>query len=262
MNYFEAIVLGFIQGATEFLPISSSGHLIILRKIFNITEYSLLLEVALHIGTLISILIFWHKDYLSELKKIKEGEFSKIKKVFIGCIPAALVGFFLKENIKNIFYDINSLNYLFISYIVMSCLLYCSKYFKDNKDNSITYAYALLIGISQALAIIPGISRSGITIITALFLGISFKKSIEFSFILVIPILIFAGIDSFIAEYHLIIKDINTIIFFILGLLSSVLFGYFFLLLLQKIIIKNKFWYFSFYCLFISILLLIFTYGK
>ena len=262
MNYFEAIVLGFIQGSTEFLPVSSSGHLIILRKIFNITKYSLLLEVALHIGTLISILIFWYKDYLNELKKIQSGKFSKITKVFVGCIPAALVGFFLKENIKNTFYDINSINYLIVSYIFMSCLLYCSKYFNNNKNNSITYVYALLIGISQALAIIPGISRSGVTIVTALFLGISFKKSIEFSFMLVIPILIFAGIDSFIAEYHLIIKDLNTIIFFILSLLSSVIFGYFFLLLLQRIIIKNKFWYFSFYCLFISFLLVIFIYGK
>ena len=144
----------------------------------------------------------------------------------------------------------------------MACLLFYSKYFSDNKNDSITYIYALLIGISQAIAIIPGISRSGITIVTALFLGLSFKKAIEFSFMLVIPILIFAGLDSFIAEYHLIIKDINSIIFFTLGLVFSILFGYCFLLLLQKIVIKNKFWYFSFYFLFISILLVIFTYGK
>ena len=143
---------------------------------------------------------------------------------------------------------------------MMSLLLLSTKFFKKNNVDSISYINALLIGCVQAIAIIPGISRSGITIAIALLLGISFRASIKFSFILVIPILIFAGLDSIVTDYSLITQDINTILFLLTGVLFSSLSGYIFLFLLNKILINNKFWLFSFYCLFISILLLIFNY--
>tara|TARA_B100001540_G_scaffold192133_1_gene169356 strand:+ start:347 stop:1132 length:786 start_codon:yes stop_codon:yes gene_type:complete len=260
MNFYESILLGLVQGATEFLPVSSSGHLILLRKIFNINEMSLLLEVALHIGTLISILCFWFKDYLIEIKLILKGNLETLLKIIIGCIPAAIIGFFFKEDIRMYFYSINSISYLTVSYFMMSLLLLSTKFFKKNNVDSISYINALLIGCVQAIAIIPGISRSGITIAIALLLGISFRASIKFSFILVIPILIFAGLDSMVTDYSLITQDINTILFLLTGVLFSSLSGYIFLFLLNKILINNKFWLFSFYCLFISILLLIFNY--
>ena len=259
MNFFESILLGIIQGATEFFPVSSSGHLIIFRKIFNITEMSLILEVALHIGTLFSILFFWFNDYVKEIKKVASGNIELLIKVFIGCLPAAIVGFFFKDSIRQFFYDINSTtSYLIIAYMFMSLLLFITRLYKNNKNDTISYMHALLIGVMQAVAIIPGISRSGITIAAALILGISFKKSMEFSFMLVVPILIFAGFDTIISEYNLVIKDANLF----LGIISSFLSGYFFLSLLNKIIINNKFWFFSFYCLLISILLLSFSYGQ
>jgi len=261
MNYFESILLGLIQGATEFLPVSSSGHLILLRKIFDFHEMSLLLEVALHIGTLISILFFWFKDYLKEIKLIVSGNFETLLKVFIGCLPAGIIGFLFKDAIRIYFYDINSINYLIISYLLMSILLFSTKFFKSNSKDTISNTNALLIGCMQAIAIIPGVSRSGITIAIALILGISFKSSIKFSFILVIPILIFAGLDTIISDFSLITKDFNTVLFLLIGILFSSLSGYVFLVFLNKILINNKFWLFSFYCLLISILLLSFAYG-
>tara|TARA_B100001142_G_scaffold238086_1_gene236717 strand:+ start:2374 stop:3153 length:780 start_codon:yes stop_codon:yes gene_type:complete len=255
MNYLEYILLGVVQGLTEFFPISSSGHLLLLRKLFGINEGGLLIEVALHLGTLLSILFFW-KNFIGEkIQETFKGNFNYLSIIVVGSIPASIVGLLFEDQIKEYFFDISSMNYLIICYIVLTIIIFSTKYFIDNKNSKITYAYAFLIGMAQAMAIIPGLSRSGLTIFMALLLGLSFKKSMQFSFMLAIPILIFSSIYLIFNNMDLLLLDINFLMELLVGILSSFLIGYGILFMLEEIIDKGKFWYFSFYCLFISLVL-------
>ena len=253
MEYLEFILLGLLQGITEFFPISSSGHLLIGRKLFNMHRYGMTIEVFLHLGTLFSILIFWFKDIKYELKKFISGNKSYFLSIIIGILPAGIIGFFLNDYIENVFFDIHSIQYLAYNYLILSIIIFLSKFFMNGSDNNITFRNALLIGIVQSIAILPGFSRSGLTIIMGLYLGLNFKTSSKFSFMLAIPILIFAMINS-LYDYTFIISDnINSQL--ILGVAFSFISGYFILILLQRILKANKFWYFSFYCLFLSLVL-------
>lgn len=255
MNYLEYILLGVVQGLTEFFPISSSGHLLLLRKLFGIDEGGLLIEVALHLGTLLSILFFWKKFIYQKIKETLKGDFDYLSTIIIGSIPAGFIGFLFEEKIKDYFFDISSMNYLIVCYIVLAIIIFSTKYFINNKNSIITYPYAFLIGIAQAIAIIPGLSRSGLTIFMALLLGLSFKKSMQFSFMLAIPILIFSSIYLIFNNIELLLLDMNFLMELLVGILSSFLIGYGILFMLEKIINKGRFWYFSFYCLFISLVL-------
>ena len=143
----------------------------------------------------------------------------------------------------------------------MFVLVFITKYFHENNKTDIIYSHALLIGLIQCVAFMPGISRSGVTILVALILGYSFRRAIKFSFYLAIPILIFAG-------FKLILDNFNTLTFDLYmasrigaGFIASFVFGYLILHFLDVIIKNRKFWYFSFYCLLISILLLVYNYG-
>ena len=261
MSYLESFILGLIQGITEFLPISSSGHLLMFRSMLNIDSFDLLIEVSLHLGTLLAIFIYWKDFYLKEIDKFMDGDRKMFFNVLIGSIPAGIVGLLYKNQIKEYFFDIGSISYLAPIYFIMFLLIFFSKYFHNNNRNEISLINAFIIGIAQSIAILPGFSRSGLTIITALFMGISFKSSFKFSFLLSIPILLFAGIQLIISDYNLIFSDFEIMIKLGFGMLISVISGYYILVFLENVIDKNKFWYFSFYCLLISILLLSFSYG-
>lgn len=258
MSYIESILLGVIQGITEFLPISSSGHLLLGRSFFNIqTSISgSFIEVFLHGGTLLSILFYWKDDLINDIKKNINGESKLFLNIIIGTIPVGIIGLFFKDSIDNYFFDIQNIGYLSISYFFLAIILFLTKGKYKNADtyNNILYRFSLLIGIVQCFAIIPGISRSGITIAIAIFLGINKKKSINFSFMLAIPILFFTFIGSLIENFNL-FK--NSLLFWplILGFISSFITGYLMIGLLIKIVEKQRLWYFSIYCLFISIML-------
>ena len=112
MNLFESIILGVLQGITEFFPISSSGHLLIARKIFNINQLDLFLEVFLHTGTLLSILFYWRKEISIEIKKILNKNYEYFFQIILATIPAGLVGFLFKDEIENLFFNIQSIEYL------------------------------------------------------------------------------------------------------------------------------------------------------
>ena len=255
MQYLEIIILGLLQGVTEFLPISSSGHLLIGRKIFGINEYGILIEVFLHMGTLLAIIFYWNKDIKNEYKIFLSGDKNFFHCVIIGTIPALVVGLVLNDFIKNTFFDISSMKYLSFNYLILSIIIFSSKYVTDNKIENIVLKSAFLIGIAQSIAILPGFSRSGLTIIMGLYLGLNFKVATKFSFMLAIPILLFAAID-YIYNYIMISSlNQNISLLLILGFIESFISGYLMLLLLQKIIENKKLWYFSFYCLLISMVL-------
>ena len=253
IEYLEFILLGILQGITEFLPISSSGHLLLGRKLFNINEYGIIIEVFLHLGTLFSILLFWLSDIKYEIKKFTSGNSKYVNSIIIGTIPAAIVGFLFNDYIENIFFDTNSIKYLSYNYLLLSILIFISKYFMNGTKNEITYKFAFLIGVIQSFAILPGLSRSGLTIILGLYLGLNFKTSSKFSFMLAIPILIFASIHSLIDYLTFELFSINLQL--IIGSIFSFISGYYILIFLQRILQSNKFWYFSFYCFLLSMVL-------
>ena len=258
MNYIELILLGIIQGITEFLPISSSGHLLIGRSIFGIqsTGTGSFIEVFLHGGTLLSILLYWKNDLIDSVKKTITGKSNLFLNIVIATIPAGIIGLLFKKNIDNYFFNIENIYYLPIAYLFLAIILCLTKYkFKNyNMYNEMFYTFALLIGIAQCFAIIPGVSRSGMTIAIALFLGINQKTATNFSFMLAIPILTFSFIDSLFENFTL-LSDITLFWPLMIGFISSFLTGYFAIGLLVKMIEKNRLWYFSIYCLFLSFIL-------
>lgn len=264
MSILEIILLGLIQGFTEFFPVSSSGHLLIGKILLQTTEYGILVDIILHLGTLLSIVMYWRFDLKNQIKDICSGKLYLLHLLFLGSIPAAIIGLTLKDFIEINFF--NSLGYavfplfLIINYFFMSIIIFISKRYHDNVNTKITYFHAILIGIAQAIALMPGISRSGITIVAALILGYSFKNALKFSFYLAIPILLLSGLEIY-NQYHLLIINDGLISILIIGFLSSSIFGYFILTILNKIIIKQKYWYFSVYCFLIFITLTIYNYG-
>ena len=238
----QAIILGIVQGITEWLPISSSGHLVIMQHLFNITP-PLLFDVMLHFGTLIVIfLVFWQ-----DIKKIALSLFNKKYKnyrkilyfIIIGSIPIALVGYFLHDSIESLFTNIRAVA---IALIFTGALLYLSE-LKKEKKRKLTLLDSILVGIMQAVALVPGVSRSGSTISTALILGVKRIEAARFSYLLVIPAIIGATVYEITN-----ISQVTNTIHMIIGTIVAIVVGYFSLRWLLKLIQKKKFSYFSYYC--------------
>ena len=192
MSFFDTLLLSFVQSATEFLPVSSSGHLVLMEK-FGFSNQTLLTDIALHLGTLIAVLAFFHKDILNLLKNFyKQGPARRLCfQLIIATIPACLFGFFLSDIIET---ALRSPLVIAFTSIFYGILLWVADKFSPSKKEikDISTKEALLIGCAQALALIPGTSRSGITMTTARFLGISRVESAKFSMLLSIPV-IFLG---------------------------------------------------------------------
>ena len=266
MTFINIILLGFLQGLTEFFPISSSGHLMIGKILLGIKSYGSSVDIVLHLGTLLSILVFWKKDLKIEFRDFKRGDRKLFFTIFIACLPAVFIGFFLNDIIELYFFNIDYVNsfpnFLILNYFLMFILIFITKYFHENSKTDIIYLHAFIIGFIQCIAFMPGISRSGITILAALILGYSFRKSIKFSFYLAIPILMFAGVKLLLDNIYNFTFDLYVISILGVGFIASFIFGYLILHFLDVIIKNRKFWYFSFYCLLISILLLVYNYGS
>jgi len=257
MNFIEYIILGAIQGITEFLPVSSSGHLLIGRSLFDLkTNISgSFIEVFLHGGTLLSILFYWRKDLIIDVKEVFNGRYSTLYNIMIGTIPAAIVGFLFKDRIDSYLFNIDNISYLSVSYFLLAIILFLTKKNISKGNHNILLKYAFIIGIAQSFAIIPGISRAGITIATALYIGINREDSTKFSFMLAIPILFVSFFGSFIENYLLFSQ--STMFWpLIVGFFSSFIVGYLSIGFLVNTINKDKLWYFSAYCLSLSFMLI------
>ncbi len=194
MEIIDAIILGIIQGLTEFLPVSSSGHLELGKAILGsnaLPEESLLFTVVLHFATALSTIVVFRKDVfdifkgLFQFKWNEQTQFSL--KIIISMIPAALIGFFL-EDFMEVFFD-GAIVIVGIMLIITAILLYLADLAKTT-DKGVSYRSAFVIGMAQAVAMLPGISRSGATISTAVLLGIDKTKSARFSFLMVVPLII------------------------------------------------------------------------
>lgn len=250
MTIIQSIVLALVQGITEFLPVSSSGHLVLFQNLLGITKPPVLFDVLLHLGTLGAIVIFLRKE-IWELIKNWKNNLNVWKLLIIGSIPAAIFGFWVNNIIEEIF---SSIRLVGLMWLVMGTMLLLTK--KMEKSNSeeglenINNKDALIIGLFQAFALFPGISRSGSTIIGGLWRKLSAKTAFTFSFLLAIPAILGAVGLQLVKNG----TDGMTLASGILPMIAAGLVGYFSLKLLQKTLISQKFYLFGFYCLAIGLL--------
>ena len=250
MEIINAIILGIIQGLTEFLPVSSSGHLEIAKAILGekkVGEESLLMTVVLHFATALSTIIIFRKDIieiLNGLLQFKNNDsFIFSLKIIISMIPAALVGVFFNDEIEALFGG--ALTLVGSMLIITGLLLFLADKAKSS-DKKVGIKHAFLIGISQAIAILPGISRSGATISTAVLLGIDKEKAARFSFLMVVP-LIFGKMAKDILSGD-IQYETTTFIPLLVGFIFAFLTGMFACKWMIKLVKSSQLKYFAYYC--------------
>ena len=251
MTFIDGIILGIIQGLTEFLPISSSGHLVLVQEILGLELPGNDFEILLHLGTLCSILVVFFKDIKNIFLTVSSKETQRfILMIIIGTLPALVIGLGLKDLITELFDNLLVVGFA----LIFTGLTLISSFYFNRQKNEYSIFRSFLIGIAQAVAIIPGISRSGMTISCALLLGLGSKQAAKFSFLLAIPVIGGAGI--------LMVTDIETassIDFSTLmgGLFSSFFIGVVALKWLLAWLEDGKFHYFGIYCLLIGIITVI-----
>lgn len=207
MSLLEALFLGVIQGLTEFLPISSSGHLILGREWFGISagspEVELMFDLALHIGTVCALILYFWRDLWTYLQAglsrspARSTDRKMAYAIVLGCIPAGLVGLFFSDQIEAVFRGQNKIIAAFL--IGFGLLMYLADYLgkKERPLGKVGFWDAILIGCAQALALMPGVSRSGSTLTMGLFLGLQREAAARFSFLMSVPITLAAAVFSF-----------------------------------------------------------------
>lgn len=250
MSIIEAIILGLIQGLTEFLPVSSSGHLEIVKSLFpnkQLPDESLMITVVLHAATALSTLVVFRKEVLEIIRglfQFKWNEETKYSlKIVISMIPAALVGLFYNDAIESL-YD-GQVRLVGMMLIITGLLLFLADRAKINLKG-VSYQNSFVIGVAQAIAILPGISRSGATISTSVLLGIDREKAARFSFLMVVP-LILGKMAKDILDGAFTEPKIDVIPLSI-GFITAFIVGLFACTWMINIVKRSKLKYFAYYC--------------
>jgi undecaprenyl-diphosphatase len=247
MNIYEAMLLGLIQGLTEFLPVSSSGHLVIFQEILGLDEPGVTLEVLLHFGTLLSVFWVFGSDFLALLsfrKNIKERRF--LLMLIVGVAVTGSIGLLFSGYITELFKSTLLVGFmLLITGAILKLIGILPVGLKD-KEN-ITFKDALFIGLLQALAMIPGISRSGTTIAAALWRGLDRQTAVKYSFMLSAPVILGATLLE-LRELLSFGFGQELIIGYIAGGIVAFLSGVLAIRVFIKLLTGNKFHYFSYYC--------------
>lgn len=261
MDFIEVIVLGVIQGLTEFLPVSSSGHLELAKAILGDTslpKQSLTFTVVLHFATALSTIVIFRKEVfdifkgLFQFKWNEEMQFSL--KIIASMIPAVIVGLFFEEELEALF---NGKIILVGAMLLITALLLLFADRAKNTNKNVSFKNAAIIGVSQAIAMLPGISRSGATISTSVLLGIDRTKSARFSFLMVVPLIfgkvakdIMSGEISF-SSTDILPMSIGFLAAFVSGLLACT-----WMIALVK---KSKLSYFAIYCAVIGMVAIVYS---
>jgi len=259
MNVTDSIILGIIQGLTEFLPVSSSGHLELGKAILgdnSLPKESLLFTVVLHFATALSTMVVFRKDIWIIVKGLLElkwnDDFKFALKIIISMLPAALIGVFLEEQLEQLFGG----NVLLVGcmLLVTALLLFFADKAKDT-NKTVSYSNAFIIGIAQAIAMLPGISRSGATISTSVLLGNDKSKAARFSFLMVVP-LIFGKIAKDIISGDLAYESSHALSLG-LGFLAAFTSGLIACTWMIKLVRQSKLSYFSIYCAIVGVIAII-----
>ena len=248
MSIIDAIVLGFVQGVTEFIPVSSSGHLVIASKLLGVGS-SFTFDVLLNFGTLLALVIFYRKRIWSIITKVfKDKDWSLVAKLIAATIPAVIIGLAFDDIIEQLN---NYIVVVIISLVVIGVLMIFGG--KENKEaddreisQSVDWKKTIKIGLAQMLALIPGVSRSGITILTGLRSNLSAKKAAEFSFLMAIPITAGAAFKTLLSSGGIEFVKTNFPAF-IIGNIVSFAFGMIAINFLIKLISKRGLRDFGYY---------------
>lgn len=255
MDILKVIILGIVQGLTEFLPVSSSGHLVLASEILNFQEEGVAFEVFVHLGTLLSVLIVFRKDVIKMILAPFQFLSSRFENeetkqylywdlyIIVGTIPAAVIGLSFKSQIEAAF---SNILLVIIMLSITGTILLLSRFVRQ-KNQEMTILKSVLIGVAQAFAILPGISRSGSTIVTGIFLGIDKENAARFSFLLAIPAILGASVIK--------LKDLLSmesytfpVSYLVIGAIVSFIAGYFAIIWLLDIVKKGKLEWFAIYC--------------
>ncbi len=243
MNLISSIFLGILQGLTEFLPVSSSGHLVIAQNLIpGFTQEGVLFDVILHAGTVLAVLYYFRKTLLKLTSKY-------LLLLLIGTIPAGLVGVLLGSSIEKLFDGVYLVGLALLFTAVLNFLTDKAK----TGSKKISIKNSILIGMAQALAIIPGISRSGSTIFAGTSLGIKRKEAAQFSFLLSVPAIVGANAVQF---YKYGLSGTESIILYIAGFIAAFISGVIAINFVLKLLLGGKFKLFAYYCVVLGILVL------
>lgn len=252
----RGLILGIVQGITEFLPVSSDGHLELAKYFLGDTsmgEESLFLTIVLHVATTLSIIVVFRKDIADILKGLlqfqwnAQTEFSA--KVVVSMIPAVFAGLFFEEEIEGLF---TGKILLVAGMLALSGLmLVLAHYLAKDTDKPVSYFNAFIIGIAQAFAIAPGLSRSGSTISTSVLFGIDRREAAKFSFLMVIPLILGKLAKDIIdGQYGTQMENVTTLV---VGFITAFLTGLFACRLMLKVVQQSKLVYFAVYCFVVAI---------
>ena len=251
----EAVFLGIVQGLTEWLPISSSGHLVIVQQVFGI-EASLLFDVMLHLGTLVAVVAFFRKEIINALRTIWRWDTyaggRMISYIILGTIPVAVFGFFFYDMISLSFGRLHDVGMLML---LMGFILFNTRFAKG--ERKLNMRDATLVGVAQASALFPGISRSGATISMALMRRVRKEQAFVFSFMLAIPVILGASaLEIYRAglTHYIITPDM------VVGFIVSAVVGYMSLDILHRFVMKKKLYKFAFYCWAVGLLVLLYSF--
>jgi undecaprenyl-diphosphatase len=269
MDIIQAIIIGLVQGLTEFLPVSSSAHLIFAQQALGVAEVGLAFDVLLHVGTLVAVIVYFFNDivnmikgFLLSLVDLKNGNFmGELKKdpykklawlTILATIPIGIVGVLFNDIVESMFMGLTVPAFLLL---ITGCLLYVSQRMNTGKIDvrNITLKEALIMGCGQALAILPGLSRSGTTIAAGLFAGLDKEFAAKFSFILSIPAILGAAVFQ--------LKDLSggsvEIGACIAGFIVAAISGYLAISFLLKIVREKSLDIFAYYCWIVGIIVLV-----
>ena len=249
----EALILAVVQGLTEWLPVSSSGHLVITQTVLGLNP-PLIFDVMLHVGTLIVVLTVFRKDIVDIIKAVIKRDFETEEGklalfIFVGSVPIAIIGFVFYDFFKSLFSNLLAVG---VAIIITGSVIFVSEKRIGNRKMGILDS--LLIGLAQAVTIIPGISRSGITVATGLLRKIDKTKAFRYSFLLSVPAVIGATVME---SRDLVLGNMDMAPLF-LGATISMIVGYVSLKLLKKIVMNEKFHLFAYYCWTVGIAIILF----
>jgi len=243
MNTFQASFLGLVQGLTEFLPISSSGHLVLVKQLLNISTPGVLFEVVLHAGTLLAIVVYFWKEIITIKRKT-------VYLIAFGTIPAVVIGYVFSSQIEMIF---ESVKLVGIALIITGLVnLFVDRL--SSKKKNVNYKESFVVGLAQAIAIIPGISRSGSTIFAGSVLGVNKKKIAQFSFLLSVPAVLGANVLEMMNYSDSFKLDIAP---YVIGFVLAFISGFLAIKMVFRFLEKGRFKVFAYYCFIVGLLALV-----
>lgn len=260
MTVIQAIILGIIQGLTEFLPVSSSGHLLLGHHFLGVNETGLAFDVALHIGTFIALIIFFYKDIFQLVLGIfGKSEMKRLAWLLVfATIPAVVGGFLLQDLAESSFRSpaLVAINFIWVAGLMLAAEHYAKNKKKRTELNEVTAKQGMTVGFAQVLALIPGVSRSGSTITTGIFVGLDRVSATRFSFLLSIPIT-FGAIVKVLASHEAISQISAEKTVFLIGILSALLSGLVAIRFLLRYLSKHSLAVFAYYRIVVGVIVLL-----